>query len=427
MIRNQDFSNAAGLTKETQERAYNEFVELLSSTRRKGVEAVIEWIGTSRFCTTSGSTHNHSSFRGGLLCHSLNVGIAALRLRQEKLDCARTQAQRNNLEAELPRSSVVLAALLHDVSKEPLYLYDNGSWVQDEEVARRGHGQLSLDILDSLGLQLTTKERIAIRWHDYDLKKEKVEWAAWKPTHSRESKTPLLDIVHKADRLVRPLEDGTQAQGIFLPLHYIDFQPLKDTELRVRHNLEGYPSELVETYPINDSFAYNAHKEVDCGEAVSLPKDTVSVLSMRYPCSLPFEGKTFASAEVLVLYQLYSQSPDMQARIASCTTSEEAKDLCSDTKKRDSDWKSKLHEARVKALKVKAQHCQEYKSKLKESGSKPIVQLSNYPRFLTLGEGAVPGKALGGDSWQEVAGIQDLYLGCNSVGKAHMAVRESIV
>lgn len=102
MIKNQDFSNAAGLTKETQERAYNEFVELLSSTRRKGVEAVIEWIGTSRFCTTSGSTHNHGSFRGGLLCHSLNVGIAALRLRQEKLDCARTQAQRRH-PGPLPR------------------------------------------------------------------------------------------------------------------------------------------------------------------------------------------------------------------------------------------------------------------------------------------------------------------------------------
>lgn len=427
MIRNQDFSNAVGLTEEIQERAFNEFVELLRSTRRQGVESVIEWLGTSRFCTTSGSTHNHSSFRGGLLSHSLNVGLAALQLRQEKLDGARTQAQRNNLEAELPRSSVVLAALLHDVSKEPLYLYNNGSWVQDDEVARRGHGKLSLEILDSLGLKLTTKERIAIRWHDYDLKKEKDEWLVWKQTHTRESKTLLLDIVHKADRLVRPLEDGTQAQGIFLPLHYLDSQALKGTELRVRHNLETYPPALVETYPISESFAYNSHKEVVCGESASLPNGAVSVLSMRYPCSLPFDGKAFASAEVLVLYQLYSQSPDMQARIAGCTTSEEAKALCSDTKKRDSDWKSKLQEARIKALKIKAQYCPEYKYKLKKTGSKPIVQLSNYPRFLTLGEGAVPGKALGGDSWQEITGIQDLYLGCNSIGKAHMIVRESIV
>lgn len=426
MIKNQDFSNAAGLTKETQERAYNEFVELLSSTRRKGVEAVIEWIGTSRFCTTSGSTHNHSSFRGGLLCHSLNVGIAALRLRQEKLDSARTQAQRNNLEAELSRSSVVLAALLHDVSKEPLYLYDNGSWVQDEEVAKLGHGSLSVKMIEDLGLKLTSSERVAIRWHDYDLSKEKEAWEEWKPTHKREAKDPLLGLLHKADRIVRPLENGLQKQGIYCPLHYADTQLVKDTQLKVRQNLESYPAERVATYPIGSSFAYNNSKEVNGPEAKMLPKGEVPVLSMRYTCSLPFEGKTFASAEVLVLYQLYSQSPDMQARIASCTTTEEAKALCSDTKKRDSDWKAKLQETRIKALKIKAQHCPEYKSKLKKTGSKPIVQLSNYPRFLTLGEGAVPGKALGGDSWQEVTGIQDLYLGCNSVGKAHMMVRESI-
>lgn len=427
MQHEKNFNTAVGLSKEVLEKAKEEVVQLFKSTKRCGVEKVVDWVLKSNFCTTSGSTNNHSSFRGGLLCHSLNVATVALQLWSEMLDEEKNPEKKARLQKELPRSSVVLSALLHDISKEPLYHYNGAVWEQDKEVAKQGHGSLSVKMIENLGLTMTTSEKIAIRWHDYDLSKEKAEWEVWKPTHKRESKDPLLELLHKADRIVRPLENGLQKQGIYCPLHYADTQLLKDTQLKVRQNLEGYPAEKVEAYPIGSSFAYNNSKEVNGPEAKMLPKGEVSVLSMRYPCSLPFEGKTFVSAEALVLYQLYTQSPEIQTQISQCTTNQEAVDLCTDTRKRDKDWRDKLFEARLRALEIKALYCREYREKLVETGDKPIVQLSNYPRFLTLGDGAVPGKALGGDSWQGVAGIQDLYLGCNSVGKAHMEIRKSIV
>lgn len=421
-----NLDTAPGLSAEHQEKALNEVVDLLASTKRKGVEQVIEWVRTSRFPYQSGSEHQHSSYRGGLLSHSLNVALSALRLREEKLAKAKTPEARAKLEQELPKSSVILASLLHDAAKEPLYYYDGTRWVKDEEQRKLGHGKRSLEIVEGLGLQLTTAERIAIRWHDYDLGIEEAAWKEWKPQHPRESKTPLLEIVHAADREVRPLEDGAQKQGLLMPLHYLEQPALKDTELRVRRNLETYPREEVHCYLAQDSFVYNSHKESDKGVDTKLPKGTYSVLDTRYPCALRYDGKVFPSAKVLYFYLIHTQRPELQARLLQCRTTKEAEDLCENKNTRDTGWKSRSFDTWVKVHRIKAECCQGYRRKLKATGSSHIVQQSGYPLFFSLDDGAVPGKALGGESWQGVDLTKECFVGCNQLGQVHEKVRSEI-
>ena len=49
------------------------FEELLLSTKREGIEALLEFIRKSDFYTAPASTKYHSCHEGGLLEHSLNV------------------------------------------------------------------------------------------------------------------------------------------------------------------------------------------------------------------------------------------------------------------------------------------------------------------------------------------------------------------
>ena len=51
----------------------NQFIELLRSTKREGIEDLIKFLEKSDFFTAPSSTRFHGSFRGGLLLHSLNV------------------------------------------------------------------------------------------------------------------------------------------------------------------------------------------------------------------------------------------------------------------------------------------------------------------------------------------------------------------
>lgn len=57
------------------------FIELLRSTRREGIDNIIEVIERLGFFTAPASTEFHLSNEGGLLQHSLNVCEMALGLR----------------------------------------------------------------------------------------------------------------------------------------------------------------------------------------------------------------------------------------------------------------------------------------------------------------------------------------------------------
>ena len=50
-----------------------EFVNLLRSSEREGIEDLIKFLEKSDFYTAPASTRYHGSYKGGLLEHSLNV------------------------------------------------------------------------------------------------------------------------------------------------------------------------------------------------------------------------------------------------------------------------------------------------------------------------------------------------------------------
>ena len=52
---------------------WEQFKDLLKSTNREGIENVIKWLDETDFKFAPASTQYHSSEKGGLLKHSLNV------------------------------------------------------------------------------------------------------------------------------------------------------------------------------------------------------------------------------------------------------------------------------------------------------------------------------------------------------------------
>ena len=104
--------------------------------------------------------------------HSLNTCKAALQVWEgmKKLE--------PTIEREVPRDSVIIASLLHDVCKSDIYQPTTkrkknamGVWedVPGYNVSYKnfpmGHGEKSVILLLCSGLELTDPEMLAIRWH----------------------------------------------------------------------------------------------------------------------------------------------------------------------------------------------------------------------------------------------------------------------
>ena len=88
-----------------------EFINLLMSTRREGIEYVIEDLEELGFFTAPASTNFHSNNEQGLLEHSLKVCKVGLMLREQMI------LMNKDLENQLPLDSVIISTLLHDVCK----------------------------------------------------------------------------------------------------------------------------------------------------------------------------------------------------------------------------------------------------------------------------------------------------------------------
>ena len=152
--------------------AKEEFLELLRSTGREGVEGVIEDLEEQGFFTAPASAGHHLNTEGGLVEHSLNTAKAALAVWEgmKQLDAT--------LETEVTRDSVIIASLLHDVCKSDIYFRSIkkrknrlGQWEDCEgyKVSYKdfpmGHGEKSVILLLCSGLDLSDEEMLAIRWH----------------------------------------------------------------------------------------------------------------------------------------------------------------------------------------------------------------------------------------------------------------------
>ena len=149
-----------------------EFIELLRSTGREGVDDVIEGLEEMGFFTAPASSNHHLNTEGGLLQHSLNTCHAALMIWEGM------KALEPGLEREVRRDSVIIASLLHDVCKSDIYRRSVkrrknalGIWEDSEgyKVSYKnfpmGHGEKSVILLLCNGLEMTDDEMLAIRWH----------------------------------------------------------------------------------------------------------------------------------------------------------------------------------------------------------------------------------------------------------------------
>ena len=185
-----------------------EFIELLKSTGREGVDELVEMLdeGKMHFFTAPASVNHHLNSDGGLLVHSLNTCKAGLKLREMAI------AMKPELEPMLKRDSVIIATLLHDICKADIYhpaikkrKGDDGIW---REVASYdvnysnfplGHGEKSAMLALMSGLEIYDDELLAIRWHmaAWDLPMQSVELN--KCINTARDEHPLCSLVNLAD------------------------------------------------------------------------------------------------------------------------------------------------------------------------------------------------------------------------------------
>ena len=149
-----------------------EFVNLLKSTQRDGVDGMIEDLEKLGFFTAPASAGHHLNVAGGLTVHSLNVCKAALAVWEAM------KPLEPSLNADVSRESIIIASLLHDVCKADAYIPSVrkrrtriGTWEDCEGYKMTfknfplGHGEKSLAVTLLSGIELTDAEMLAIRWH----------------------------------------------------------------------------------------------------------------------------------------------------------------------------------------------------------------------------------------------------------------------
>lgn len=194
------------------EEAKKEFLALLRSTERDGVEDVIEELERLGFFKAPASVERRLNFEGGLLLHSLNTCKAALAIWESMIPLA------SNLADEVRRDGVIIAALLHDVCKSDIYTpiikkrkTSLGYYTEQEgykvsyENLPIGHGEKSVVLLLCSGLEMREEEMLAIRWHMAEWEVNMHSASELKIYNTARELYPLVTIIQTADRLAASL------------------------------------------------------------------------------------------------------------------------------------------------------------------------------------------------------------------------------
>ena len=197
----------------SKEMSKEQFIEILSSTGRKGIDQVLARLDELGFFEAPASSRFHLACNGGLAEHSMNVYESALFLREQVI------LRKPKLEQQLPLDSVAICALLHDVCKTDVYKEgilsrknDEGYWekyvgyqVDYTNSIPLGHGEKSVIMLLSWGLALTPEEMMAIRWHmgPWDLPMQSLEHK--ESFNAAKAKSPLVSLIQSADGIATGL------------------------------------------------------------------------------------------------------------------------------------------------------------------------------------------------------------------------------
>ncbi len=142
-----------------------EFLKLLRSVKRDGIEDLIKFIESTDFFTAPASTRFHGDYEGGLVAHSLKV----YEILKEKVVNA-------SIKSDVSEDTIKIVALLHDICKANFYKVDYrnaknelGVWEKvpyytvDDRIPY-GHGEKSVMMITEY-MKLTSEEKYAIRWH----------------------------------------------------------------------------------------------------------------------------------------------------------------------------------------------------------------------------------------------------------------------
>ena len=142
---------------------WNEYKELLLSTKRQGIKDLVAWLEGTDFIYAPASTRYHSAHQGGLLEDSLNVYYELIR-QQDVIKLL-----------NIPQDTLIITALLHDICKVNYYKQDvrnvkkNGTWVQEpyytvDDYFPVGHGEKSIIVAQEF-IKLNDIEVAMIRGH----------------------------------------------------------------------------------------------------------------------------------------------------------------------------------------------------------------------------------------------------------------------
>ena len=142
-----------------------EFLNLLRSTNREGMDKLIEFIEKTDFFKAPASTRFHGNYEGGLLEHSMKV-----------YEILKEKVEKSTFPIEVAPESLIIIALLHDICKVNFYKVDYrnaknefGEWEKVpyytvEDTIPYGHGEKSVMMITEY-MKLTVEEKYAIRWH----------------------------------------------------------------------------------------------------------------------------------------------------------------------------------------------------------------------------------------------------------------------
>ena len=172
-----------------------EFIELLRSTKREGIEEVIQFIEKTDFYKAPASTRFHGNYEGGLLEHSMKV-----------YEILKHKVEKAIVDLNVSDDTVIIIALLHDICKVNYYKVDyrnakneRGEWEKVpyytvDDTIPYGHGEKSVMMLTEY-MKLTSEEKYAIRWHmGFTEAKEQ-----YNTIGSAFKKYPLALLLHEAD------------------------------------------------------------------------------------------------------------------------------------------------------------------------------------------------------------------------------------
>lgn len=180
------------------------FISLFSCVEREGKDELLNWLETSDFYTAPASTKYHGAYEGGLCEHSLNVYENLKNL------CSNIECFKN-----IPEETIVISALLHDVTKVNCYKEDtknvknkDGIWERvscyrfEEKFCYGGHGSKSVFLIERF-MKLTLEEAIAIHNHmgPWDVENKNALSAAFEYC-------PFAFLLHMADGMATYINEN---------------------------------------------------------------------------------------------------------------------------------------------------------------------------------------------------------------------------